>query len=71
MNNQLDKDFDLNIHEKKFMRLNKKLDLFYTHGNLLDIYFNKVYYNKKLYNHNNSILFKLYNNKKNDFIVKK
>ena len=46
----LDKDFDLNIHEKKFMRLNKKLDLFYTHDDLFSIYFNKVYYNKKLYN---------------------
>ena len=44
----LDKDFNLDSNEKKFMKMNKKLDIYYTIDNILNNYINNCIYNKKI-----------------------
>lgn len=45
----LDKSFDLDKGELKFIEYNKKLDNYYMIDNVFSNFFNRLYYNKKLY----------------------
>ena len=44
----LDKDFNLDVNEKKFMKMNKRLDIYYTMNNILTDYIYNCIYDKKI-----------------------